>query len=77
MAEYTTARDYIDAFSTLFVIRSPEIEPGYDGQIRAIQHLFAELVLGMPAPEDDRTVFLHSGQSIQRKQMEQVILPAF
>jgi hypothetical protein len=77
MTEYTTDRDYIDAFSTLFAIRSPDIAPGYDGEVRAIQHLFAELVMDMPAPEEDGSVFLQSGQAIQRKQMPQVTLPAF
>ena len=77
MEAIATDRDYIDAFSTLFAIRSPGITPGYHGETRAIQHLFAELVMGMPASEEDGTVFLQSGQFIQRLPMEQVSMPVF
>jgi len=55
-----SSRDYIDAFSTLFAIRSDDIESEYDKQQRAITNLFAEFVLGLPPPGEDGIVYLRS-----------------
>ncbi len=37
--------DYIDHFSTLFAVKAPWIEPGYDLGLRPVQELFAEILL--------------------------------
>jgi arylsulfatase A-like enzyme len=31
--------DFLDAFSTLFAVKTPRIEPGYDRSVRSIQEL--------------------------------------
>ena len=49
--------DFLDAFSTLFAIRAPGIEPGYDLSTRSIQELVANWVAAdfnaLPNPVDD------------------------
>jgi len=49
--------DFLDAFSTLFAIKAPGIEPGYDLSTRSIQELVANWVAAdfnaLPNPVDD------------------------
>lgn len=52
-----TMTDYVDSYSTLFVIRSPNIEPGYDGQMRPLPNLFAEYLLNVPPPMKNNVYF--------------------
>lgn len=76
MADVTSSRDFIDAFSTLFAIRSPTVSPGYNGVPRSIQGLFAELVLGVPPPEEDGMVLLQKA-SPSRRPMQPAPMPPF
>ncbi len=50
-------QDVIDSYSTLFAIRLPEVQPGYDRDLRSIQALFAEFALGRPLPEERAEVY--------------------
>ena len=43
--ELLSRDDYIDHFSTLFAVKAPWIEPGYDLGLRPVQELFAEILL--------------------------------
>lgn len=57
-------RDFHDAFSTLFAVKSPEIAPGQDSRMRALPDLLRDTVFGgldgPPNPESDErpSVFL-------------------
>ena len=50
--------DYIAAFSTLFAIRRPGIEPGHDPRQIPLANIMAETVLGVQPPMTDRALFL-------------------
>ena len=41
--EILSDRDFVDNYSTLFSIRSPEVKPGYDMEFVSIQRLFAKI----------------------------------
>ena len=43
--ELLSRDDYIDHFATLFAVKAPGIEPGYDLGLRPVQELFAEILL--------------------------------
>lgn len=49
--------DFIDSYSTLFAIRSPAIQAGYDRSLRSIQALFAEFALDRPFREERAEVY--------------------
>lgn len=68
-----TARDFVDAFSTLLAIRSPSLAPGDEQAMRSIQSIFAEYVLNDIQLEDDGTVLLQTGS----KEMIAVPMPQF
>jgi hypothetical protein len=50
--------DLVDSFSTLFAIRLPGLEAGYDATTRSIHGLFAELLLKQPMSEERGEVHL-------------------
>ncbi len=55
--------DYVDHFATLFALKAPGVEPGYDTELWPIQELFAAIVgndwaLPAPAPDLEHYVFL-------------------
>lgn len=77
MLDQLTDRDYIDSFSTLFAIRSVNIEPGYESEPRSIQGLFSELVLNDPVSEENAKVFLPTAGPVFSESLHPVTLPPF
>ena len=75
--DQATKIDYVDSFSTLFAIRSPEIEPGYSSRLRPLPNLIAEHILRMPAPMDDQTVFLRNDSKLEGIDLMPVPMPNF
>jgi arylsulfatase A-like enzyme len=59
-----TPRDIIDSVSTVFAIRSADIEPGIVNGQNSIQALFAELALGRDDITDHNDIFLKSQQNL-------------
>lgn len=65
---HLTRQDYFDAFSTLYVVKSPAIEPGYDARMMALPELLEGTVSGSlndPAIRDDKeraVVYLRDGE---------------
>lgn len=63
-----TRQDYFDAFSTLYVVKSPAIEPGYDARMMALPDLLEGTVSGSlsdPTIRDDKeraVVYLREGE---------------
>jgi hypothetical protein len=49
--ERLSHEDYVDAFSTLFAVKAPEYEPGYDLRLLPIDELFAGIILSGAHPE--------------------------
>lgn len=72
-SDLLSPEDYVDAFSTLFAVKAPEYEPGYDVRFLPINELFADVVLygvhrekpGLAAPP---FVFLRSEANRPMKQ---------
>jgi hypothetical protein len=64
--------DYVDAFSTLFAIKAPSLEPAYDTHMVAIQDLLEAVARGQPlaqVPTDGTRpfVFLRNGLDMVRQ----------
>ncbi len=70
-----SARDSVDGFSSLFAIRAPSIEPGYDNALIALQNLFAKHVLGVPSPAMNGQVYLEAPAG--QRDMPAMTLPDF
>ena len=51
-------RDLIDAYSALFAIRIPGVAGGTDTQMRSVQDLFGEYILGLPPKELGNRIYL-------------------
>ena len=51
-------QDYLDSFSTLFAIRSPDLTAEYHGGVQAIQSIFAQHAFGMSPEGNDGVVYL-------------------
>ena len=66
-AESVSSRDLIDNYSTLYAIRGPGIEPGYDGLQRSVQRLTAEYFVddGESLGPDSLTVVVDSKEAGQ------------
>jgi hypothetical protein len=56
--EHLSDADLLDSFSTLFAVRYPGLEAGYDETRRSIHGLFAELLLQRPLPQERGEVYL-------------------
>ena len=50
--------DLVDSFSTLFAVRLPGLEAGYDMTTRSIHGLFAEFLLKRPMSDERSEVYL-------------------
>ncbi len=72
-----TKRDYVDSFSTLFAIRSPDISSGYDSQIRSLPNLIAEYVLKQKVPMDQTNLYLRNASPLDGKKLMLVPMPDF
>jgi hypothetical protein len=72
-----TIIDYVDSFSTLFAIRSPELEPGYSSQLQPLPNLIAEHLFGIPAPMDKQTVYLRNDSKLEGLDLLSVPMPDF
>jgi len=75
--DQATKIDYVDAFSTLFAIRSPEIEPGYSSELQPLPNLIAEYVFGIPAPMEEQTVYLRNDSKLEGLDLLSVPMPNF
>lgn len=56
-----SARDYIDAYSTLFAVKSPGYRTGYDTRVATIDTLLASTVGKCSEDDAGPTVFLSNG----------------
>jgi hypothetical protein len=72
-----TIIDYVDSFSTLFAIRSPELEPGYSSQLQPLPNLIAEHLFRIPAPMDKQTVYLRNDSKLEGLDLLSVPMPDF
>lgn len=69
--------DYVDAFSTLFVVKHPDLEPGYDRRLLPVEMLLESVVRDRYIPEGDtwggppEVLLLHGTNLVLRP------LPAF
>jgi len=59
-----TPRDIVDAMSTLYAVRSPQIEPGVVEGQRSIQALFAKFALGQRDVVESKDIFLRDPASL-------------
>ena len=55
-----TKSDYVESFSTLFAIRSPDLEPGYDDRLQPLPNLYAEHLLKVSPPMKENVFFLRN-----------------
>ena len=72
-----TDADLIDGFSTLYAVRCPDLEPGYDGRIRSIQALFAEHALDRPIDNEEPIIYLKQPGRPSDARMLEHPMPAF
>lgn len=72
-----TKTDYIDSFSTLFAIRSPDIETGYSSELQPLPNLIAEHLLAVPVPMDETTVYLRKSAKLEGLELMPVPMPGF
>ncbi|MDH3531766.1 MAG: hypothetical protein OEO82_02495 [Gammaproteobacteria bacterium] len=68
-------RDYIDSFSTLFAIRSPDLEPGYSSELQALPNLIATHAFGNPPPMAQHTVYLRNDAKLEGLDLMPVRMP--
>ena len=66
--------DYVERFSTLFAVRSPQVVPGYDDHMRPLQDLLASAVGLDVVVDDPASVFLGTTGS---GRMRSVPMPRF
>lgn len=59
-----TDDDLRDNFSTLFAMRAPHMAPGLDDEVRSIQALFAEYMVGRPLDNEEPVVFATQSDQI-------------
>ena len=71
-----TERDYVDAFSTLFAIRSPGLEPRYVTTMRPLPALFSELVFHEQSTLDSETLYLNVDPNAVSHQLVRDRMPA-
>jgi hypothetical protein len=71
VSERISPQDYLDSYSTLFAIRSPDLAAEYHGGARAIQSIFAKHAFGMSPDGNDGVVYLAPSRSkiLQRSKM--------
>ncbi len=66
-------QDFYDSFSTLYVLKSPEIEPGYDKRMMALPRLLSDTVSGRLTTlataneEENPFVFLRGGKGTKHE----------
>ena len=72
-----TKADYVAAFSTLYALRSPEQQSGYDSMIQSLPNLFAEQVLEEDPPMPVQQLYLISEFQQPGTQLKPVALPDF
>jgi len=62
--ERAPAQDFVDAFSILFAVKTPELAPGYDLRIESAENLLREAIFAEGSKEIDREpyVFLYAGK---------------
>jgi hypothetical protein len=62
--ERAPERDFVDAFSILFAVKAPDLDPGYDLRIESAENLLREAISADGSKEIDREpyVFLYAGK---------------
>jgi hypothetical protein len=75
--DQATKSDYIDSFSTLFAIRTPELEPGYSPELQPLPNLFAEHIFKLPAPMDEQILYLRKNHKVEGIDLMPVPMPDF
>jgi arylsulfatase A-like enzyme len=73
-----TRQDFLDGFSTLFAVRSPEVAPGYDAQMAGLPRLLRETVvdpLESRPQGPDETVFVYLRENIEDEVLSRVAMP--
>lgn len=59
-----TSRDIVDAMSTLYAVRGPDVEPGIVEGQHSIQALFAAFALGRDDLQESRDIFLKDPMNV-------------
>ena len=72
-----TQRDYVDSFSTFFAIRSPDVSPSYDPEMRPLPNLVAEYVLQQQAPMEQSNLYLRGVSPLNSEELMIAPMPSF